>query len=72
MRIVDLDGDGTREWLLASGGYLTALAGQELKWRSQYLSGNLGLYNHLEVKDSNGDGYPEIFVGADLALYQFE
>ena len=73
LRITDLDGDGAREWLLASGGFLTVLegAGQGLKWRSQDLSGDLGMYNHLEVKDTDGDGLPEVFVGADLALYQF-
>ena len=71
LRVVDLDGNGTREWLLASGGFLTALEGQGLKWRSQDLGGSLGLYNHLEVKDCDGDGKPEIYVGAVASLYQF-
>lgn len=71
LRVADLDGDGAREWLLASGGVLTALDGQGLKWRSQDLGGSLGLYNHLEVKDCNGDGKPEIYVGAVATLYQF-
>jgi hypothetical protein len=73
LRIVDLDGDGVKEWLLASGGLLTVLDGQGgLKWRSADLSGHLGAYNHLEVKDTDADGRLEVFVGADTALYQFE
>ena len=74
LRIADLDNDGTPEWLLTSAGLLTVLdgTGQGLKWRSTDLSGNLGLYNHLEVRDTNGNGKPELFVGANSAIYQFE
>ncbi|HZV81782.1 MAG TPA: FG-GAP-like repeat-containing protein [Geobacteraceae bacterium] len=74
LRLADLDGNGTSEWLLASSGILTVLEGegQGLKWRSRDLTGNLGLQNHLEVKDTDGDGRPELFIGADIALYQFK
>lgn len=74
LRVVDLDGNGTGEWLLTSGGVLTVLEGQDqgLKWRSRNLTGNLGFYNHLEVKDTDGDGRQEVFLGGDSALYQFE
>jgi K319-like protein/VCBS repeat protein len=74
LRVADLDGNGTGEWLVASGGALTILEGQGqgLKWRSRYLSGNLGAYSHIAVRDTDGDGRKEIVLGSDLALYQFE
>lgn len=73
LRLADLDADGNTEWLLASGGVLTVLdAAGGLKWRSGDLSASLGLYNHIGVKDCDGDGRKEIYVGSLLALYQFE
>jgi hypothetical protein len=74
LQVEDLDGNGSSEWLVTSGGVLSILEaqGQGLKWRSRDLSGHLGDYNHLAVRDTNGNGRKEIFLGADLALYQFE
>ncbi len=71
--LADLDG-GAAEWLVTSNGVLTVLdgIGQGLKWRSKNLSGKLGLFNHLIAKDTDGNGRKEVFVGSDVALYQFE
>jgi hypothetical protein len=74
LKVEDIAGNGTRDWLVSRGNELVILAGQDqaLKWRSADLSGNAGLYNHLGIKDIDGDGKPDIFLGSDLALYQFE
>lgn len=74
LRVASLSGTGSGDWLLTSGRHLTILKGQGqgLKWRSGDLSGSLGLYNHLNVRDTNGDGRMEIFLGSDLAIYEFE
>lgn len=74
LKVVDLDGSGSRDWLVTRGNQLVILngQGQTLKWRSADLSGDPGLYNHLGIKDTDGDGRKEIYLGADLALYQFE
>jgi hypothetical protein len=73
LRIADLDGDGIKEWLLASIGSFTVLDGQNqgLKWRTTDLTWSMGAYNHLEAKDINGDGKPEIVAGDGVRLYQF-
>jgi hypothetical protein len=73
LRVVDIDGDGIREWLLTRGGALVVLDGatQGLKWRKS-LNQNLGAYNHLAVRDVDGDGRKDIFVGDSSSLYQFE
>jgi hypothetical protein len=74
LRVVDLDGSGAVDWLVTRGNILLILDGQDqsLKWRSLDLSGNLGLYNHLGVKDTDGDGRREIYLGSNLALYEFK
>lgn len=72
IRILDLDGNGVAEWLVASGGMLSVIDGSGLVWRSGELSSNLGWYNHLAVKDCDGDGRKEIYVGSQDSLYQFE
>lgn len=72
LRVEDLDGDGSSEWLIASGGVLSVLEAEQLQWRSGNLGSNLGLGNHLEVKDTDGDGRKEIFIGSDIALFQFK
>lgn len=74
LKVVDLDGDGTKEWLIASNGVLSLLDGQGLglKWRSNNLGSNLGKNNSLAVKDVDGDGRQEIFIGTDPVLYQFK
>jgi len=72
LRVVDLDGDGTNEWLVASDGVLSVLDGQGLKWRSSYLGANLGRNNSIAVKDVDGDGRQDVFIGTDPVLYQFE
>ena len=72
LRVADLEGDGSSEWLVASGGVLSILDGERLLWRSANLGSNLGLGNQLEVKDTDGDGLKEIFIGSDISLYQFE
>lgn len=74
LKVVDLDGDGTKEWLIASNGVLSILDGQGLglKWRSNNLGSNLGKSNSLAVKDTDGNGRLDIFIGTDPVLYQFE
>lgn len=72
LRIADLDGDGNREWLVASSGVLSILDAQGLKWRSSYLGNNLGKNNSIAVKDVDGNGYQNIFIGTDPVLYEFE
>lgn len=72
LRVVDLNGDGSKQWVITSGGVLTILdAGGGLLWRSGNLGTNLGKGNNLGIKDVDGDGRQDIFVGADPALYQF-
>jgi len=72
LRFADLNGDGSKEWLVASNGVLSILDGQGLKWRSAYLGNNLGRGNIIAVRDVNGNGRQDVFIGADPALYQFE
>ncbi|MBU5638326.1 VCBS repeat-containing protein [Geomonas sp. Red69] len=73
LQVADLAGDGSLEWLVASGGVLTVLDGAGgLKWKSGDLSANLGWYNHMGVKDCDGDGKKEIYLGSNLSLYQFK
>ncbi|GFE61942.1 FG-GAP-like repeat-containing protein [Geobacter sp. AOG2] len=73
LRIADLKGDGNQEWLVASNGVLSILDAQGgLKWRSSSLGTNLGKNNSIAVKDVNGNGRQDIFIGSDPVLYQFE
>lgn len=72
LKVVDLDGNGTKEWVIASNGILSILDGQGLKWRSAYLGSNLGKNNSIAIKDVDGDGRQDIFIGTDPVLYQFE
>jgi hypothetical protein len=72
LKVVDLDGDGKKEWLIASNGVLSILDGKGLKWRSNNLGPNLGRNNSIAVKDVDGDGHLDIFIGSDPVLYQFE
>jgi|GEM_PF-1601299 len=80
LRIADLRGDGNLEWLItsnpsfpASNGVLSILDSQGgLKWRSSPLGYNLGKNNNIAVKDVNGNGRKDIFIGSDQVLYQFE
>lgn len=72
LKVADLDGNGTREWIVASNGILSILDGQGLKWRSSNLGSNLGKNNSIAVKDVDGDGRQDIFIGTDPVLYQFE
>jgi hypothetical protein len=74
LRVSDLDSDGSGEWLATRGGGLVVLGGEDhgIRWKSHDLSENLGLYNHLAIRDTDGDGRKEVFLGDDLALYQFE
>lgn len=72
LKVADLDGNGANEWLVASNGVLSILDNQGLKWRSSYLGANLGKSNSIAVKDFNGNGRQDIFIGTDPVLYQFE
>lgn len=72
LRVVDLGGNGTKEWLVAGNGVLSILDEQGLKWRSGNLGSNLGINNSIAVKDVDGDGRQDIFIGSDSVLYQFE
>ncbi|KAB0663975.1 hypothetical protein F6V25_14265 [Oryzomonas japonica] len=73
LRIADLKGDGSLEWLMASNGVFSILDAQGgLKWRSSPLGYNLGKGNNIAVKDVNGNGSKDIFIGSDMMLYQFE
>lgn len=72
LKVADLDGSGSKELLIASNGVLSILDGQGLKWRSAYLGTTLGKNNSIAVRDVNGNGRQDIFIGADPAFYQFE
>lgn len=72
LKAVDLDGSGNKKLLIANGGILTILDGQKLMWRSSYLGNNLGRNNAMEVKDTDQDGHPNIYIGSDQALFQFK
>jgi hypothetical protein len=73
----DLDGKGTAEWVIArDDGYLVILKGlsegNKMIWKSQYLGADLGRHNHITVKDVDGNGHPDIFIGTYSDIYQFE
>lgn len=74
LRAVDLTGDGVPEWLVAHSGKLEIMEGdpQTLKWVSPNLAPNLGLFNHLVVRDTDGDGLQELFIGDNVGVYHFE
>jgi hypothetical protein len=72
LKVADLDGNGTKEWLIASNGVLSILDVHGLKWRSSFLGSNLGKNNSIAVKDTDGDGRQEIFIGTDPVLYEFK
>jgi len=74
LRVVDPTGTGSGDWVVAGGGVLTVLGGHgdTLQWRAKNLSGSLGLFNHIGVKDSNHDGRSEFVIGSDLCLYDFQ
>jgi len=72
LKVADLDGNGTKEWLIASNGVLSILDAQGLKWRSSFLGSNLGRNNSIAVKDVDRDGRQEIFIGTDPVLYEFK
>ena len=60
--------------MISSGNKLHIFDGAtfELSWRSQELGSDLGSYNHLVVKDFDGDNKKEVVIGAKNMLYQFE
>lgn len=75
--VTDMDNDGTNEWLVANNnvpyaGALSILDNQGLKWRSGNLDTNLGRSNSIAVKDVNGDGRKDIFIGSDSVLYHYK
>lgn len=73
VKVADLSGDGRLGWLIASGGVLGVLGGDgTLRWISGDLAANLASYNHIGVKDCNGDGKKEVYLGSSLSLYEFE
>jgi hypothetical protein len=72
LAVADLDGDGIGEVLVATGGRLSVLRNGELYWRSGQLGSNLGLGNHIAVRDTDLDGHPNVFIGSGSALYQFK
>lgn len=72
LKVADFDGNGSKKLLVASGGVLTVLDEQGLSWRSEYLGYNLGRANSIEVKDTDRDGRPNIFIGSSTVLYQFK
>jgi hypothetical protein len=72
LKVVDLDGNGSLKWLVASGGVLSVLQGDKLYWRSGNLGANLGRGNSIAVQDTDHDGHPNIFIGTDSVLYQFK
>lgn len=74
LRVVDPTGTGSGDWIVAGGGVVTVLGrqGEVVTWRAKNLSGNLGRYNHIGVKDADHDGRREFVIGSDLCLYDFQ
>jgi len=75
--VTDMDNDGTKEWLVASNnvpytGVLSILDNHGLRWRSSNLDTNLAKSNSIAVKDVNGDGRKDIFIGSGSMLYHFK
>jgi hypothetical protein len=74
--VKNLDAQGAWEWIVSSGGFLSILQGPDegsgLIWRSQNLGTNSGKNNHLSVMDVDGNGHPDIFIGSDTDIFQFE
>lgn len=73
LQVIDLEGDGSSSgWPPAVVCWPSSTGQEALRWKSGDLSANLGWYNHIGVKDCDGDGKKEIYLGADLGLYQFK
>ncbi|GLI39917.1 VCBS repeat-containing protein [Geobacter hydrogenophilus] len=74
LQAVDLTGDGAPEWLITHGGMMEIMEGntETLKWTSPNLATNLGLFNHLVIRDTDRDGRADVFVGDNAGLYHFE
>lgn len=72
LRIADLDGNGTKEIITASNGIMSIQDDQGLVWRSRNLGFNLGRNNSIAIKDVNGNGRQDIFIGSDTDVYQYE
>lgn len=77
LKVADLDGDGIAELIVARGGMVVVLNGQNqrLRWSSGDLTGGYGNNSYhlqLALRDTDGGGRPELFVGAGFGLYQFQ
>lgn len=74
LMVADLDIDGASELLAAGdrGLMIFNSVGDKLLWSTGNIGGHLGRYNQMVCRDTNGDGRNEVFVGSDVALYQFE
>lgn len=74
LEVVDLDEDGSLEWFVCTEGKLLVLsnASGNLIWQRQDLGKPLGQYNQIGILQIDADNSPEILVGTQSKLYQFE
>ena len=70
----DLDRDGRDELLATSGSDLLVMANDSGRWELKYLNETLGwwagLFNFLDVADTDRDGTNEIVTGSYFARYR--
>jgi hypothetical protein len=77
LKVADLDGDGIAELIVARGGMVVVLNGQNqrLRWSSGDLTGGYGNNSYhlqLALREAAGGGHPALFVGAGIGLYEFQ
>lgn len=78
LQVMDFDEDGSLEWLVAENGYLRIYSNDTgmLLWQSKALDlrypDDLGIYGQMFVGQMDADARPEILIGSEEGLFQFE